>query len=695
MITNGEFFNATLEALDFEGDDQQRRDTEANAGNIVQAVMTAYGAPAGGVIDPTSTPTPSPVGLVYGRIQSGKTRAMIASTALAFDNGFRISVVMTSNINDLVTQTHGDFTSGLHGVMTFTKDDDLGREVENVKMQMERGNGRLLIVCSKGAGSLQNVSTFLTNIGAGEYPAIIFDDEGDQASLDTNTARRARGEVAIDPSTINRIIQSNLKGALIRHVYVSVTGTPQAVLLQSVGSTHRASFITMLPPGRSYIGGDHFFSTGEPEDNPDHLIEIVEHDEKDQLLNMDAIVPDGLRHSILFFLVSASAAILTIGPKSKGYAHLSHPSLRNNEQECAETRINVFLAEVASALFEEGETEIERELRAAYENLRTTLGDETPDFADVVETIKKQLATRKILVINAKVKRQGIAYGPGLNFLIGGNTLGRGIAVKNLLVTYYVRDARVSQIDTMHQHARMYGYRLATLKHTRLFIPRHLYYRFRDIHESDTDLRTFIEAHKDQLPGSFPVEYTEELRTTRGNVLDVNNMDALRPRMHVFPNYVIVPQAVRGYEQTIERMRARFGLPTATEHELATAYPDGLEISKDEAIELATGIKTHSKNTWRDKTIAVVIGKVAAHYNDRVLLRFRTANRTVGADGFISTGAVSGDELRTARDGAIPTLWIMSVTTREGGGVPAGERFMYPTFIIPENFPRLFMFNRG
>src|SRR3989344_4072033 len=170
MITNGEFFNATLEALDFEGDDQQRRDTEANAGNIVQAVMTAYGAPAGGVIDPTSTPTPPPVGLVYGRIQSGKTRAMIASTALAFDNGFRISVVMTSNINDLVTQTHGDFTSGLHGVLTFTK------EVENVRMKKKRGNGPLLMLCTKGAGRFENVSTFQTNIGAGEYPAIIFDD---------------------------------------------------------------------------------------------------------------------------------------------------------------------------------------------------------------------------------------------------------------------------------------------------------------------------------------------------------------------------------------------------------------------------------------------------------------------------------------------------------------------------------------
>jgi len=695
MITDGRFFKATLEALDFEGDVQQKQDTETNAANIVGAIVRAYGAPEGGAIDPASTPTPPPVGLVYGRIQSGKTRAMIASTALAFDNGFRVSVVMTSNINDLVTQTHGDFTSGLDGVMTYTKDDDLGREVANVKMQLERGNGRVLIVCSKGAGSLQNVASFLSQIEAGNYPSIIFDDEGDQASLDTNTARRSRSRVAVAPSTINRIIQDDLKAALPRHVYVSVTGTPQAVLLQSAESTHRPSFITMLPPGRSYIGGDHFFNTEEPEENPHHLIEIVDQDEKAALLNMAAPIPDGLRRSILFFLVAASAAVIKKGLPTKGYAHLSHPSLKNNEQACAETRINNFLSEVAEALFEPGETEIERELQAAYEDLKTTLGDEAPAFNEIAETIKRQLATRKLLVINTKVKRQGIAYGRGFNFLIGGNTLGRGIAVKNLLVTYYVRDSKVSQIDTMHQHARMYGYRTATLEYTRLFIPRHLYYRFRDIHDSDKDLRAFIEAHKDQLPGSFPVEYTYNLRTTRPGVLDVGKTDTLRPRMHIFPNYIIAPQPERTYNKVMGMIREHFDQTTGTDREVENLAQDGVEITTEDAIKLVKAIKTRSKNTWRDVSIAAVVKKVASHYDDRVLLRFRTADRRVDADGYFTSGAIGGPELAAARAEEIPTLWMISATATPASAIAAGTQFMYPTFVIPEHFPKLFMFNRG
>jgi Z1 domain len=694
MITDGKYFKSTLEALDFEGDAQQRTDTEANAANIVGAIIKAYGASVNGEIDPSAIPSPTPVGLVYGRIQSGKTRAMTASTALAFDNNFRISIVMTSNINDLVTQTHGDFTGAMVGVMTYTKDDDLQREVENVKMNLELGDSRLLIVCSKGPGSLQNVSHFLRDIGAANYPAIIFDDEGDQASLDTNTARRSQSAVAVAPSAINHIIQTDLKTSLSRHVYVSVTGTPQAVLLQSAESTHRPSFIVMLPAGSAYTGGDYFFNTDEPEDNPNKLIEIVDQNEKMALIGSDTSVPEGLKRSILFFLVSASAAIIKVGLSSKGYSHLSHPSLKNNEQEKAESRINEFLNLVTQSLLEDGGTTIEVELKAAYDDLHTTLQGDVASFSDIKETLKQYLATRKLLVINAKVKRQGIAYSKGLNFLIGGNTLGRGIAVKNLLVTYYIRDSRVAQIDTMHQHARMYGYRKKTLAYTRLFIPRHLYYRFRDIHRSDTDSREFIDEHKD-MPETFPIQYAFGLRPTRLGVLHPDKTDSLRPRMHIYPNYIVLPQSDIAYQKVLKGLRGYFGFKTESEDQMENKGKQGIEISASEAAVLVKPIKTSSKNTWRDRTIGAAIEKIAGEYAGRVKLRFRRATRTVREGGFISTGTLSGDELDSARDAEIPTLWIMAVETTAESSGGAGLKFMYPTLVIPSSFPHLFMFNRG
>jgi hypothetical protein len=111
MIKNGKNFSATLKALKL--DASQSRETTKNATEIVTAIIKAYGSTTGRNINPARIPPKPVTGLVYGRIQSGKTRAMIASTAMTFDNKFRIAVVMTSNINDLVDQTHIDFTNAL------------------------------------------------------------------------------------------------------------------------------------------------------------------------------------------------------------------------------------------------------------------------------------------------------------------------------------------------------------------------------------------------------------------------------------------------------------------------------------------------------------------------------------------------------------------------------------------------------
>lgn len=692
METAGARFVETLNALNLQG--QERDDTIRNATEIVAAIIGAYGTGASGSIDLKRIPNAPITGLVYGRIQSGKTRAMIASTAMAFDNDFRISVVMTSNINDLVNQTHMDFSTGLPGLKILTKDDALDREVDRTKLYLEKSNGCLLLVCSKGNKSLNNVVRFLTAINASDYPTIIFDDEGDQASLDTHARKRSKSAVAVGPSPINNIIQNKLRPAVARHVYVSVTGTPQAVLLQSADSSHRPSFIKMLPPGALYVGGDQFFHEDEPEDNS-RLISLVDQNEKAQLLNTRAAMPPGLRDSILFFLIAGAAAIKNIGLKAHGYSYLCHPSLKNAEQARAESRIGEFLTEVLDALLSRRTNDILDGLKSAYKQLADTLGENTPNFDEIVEILERYLPLAKILVINVTVKRQGIVYGKGLNFLIGGNTLGRGIAIKDLLVTYYVRESKISQIDTMHQHARMYGYRSVTIEYTRVFIPRHLYYRFRDIYRSDEDLRRYIDKHKD-MPSTFPVEYNSGLRPTRTNVLEVKKVDTLSPGKQLFPNHIVLPQSKSTYDKIIAKLAQHFDLPEdTTPTDMENHGKAGKRISTEDAIALVRMIKTKSKNSWRDSTIGNVIAKISERYDGHVMLRMRTAERTVLEDGFLSTGMLSGDEAIAAQQAALPTLWIMAATTKSGSSGGAGLQFAYPSFVIPNNLSTLFMFNRG
>src|SRR5262249_27174596 len=160
-----------------------------------------------------------------------------------------------------------------------------------------------------------------------------------------------------------------------------------------------------------------------------------------------------------------------------------------------------------------------------------------------------------------------------------------------------IREAKVSQIDTMHQHARMYGYRSVTIEYTRLFIPRHLYYRFRDIYQSDEDLRAYIEQHA-ALPATFPVEYTSGLRATRPGVLDAKKIDTVGPEKHVYPNYIVLPQSDRAYEKVLGLVRAHFGFANESVDDMVDKGRQGVVITSADAAELVQPIRTRSKNVW-------------------------------------------------------------------------------------------------
>lgn len=709
IVTTGNFLKETLISLGLTSDEKSQATSTAE--RIVSKIINSYESVIGqGHIGPNGRGVPQrfssdslgPIGLVYGRIQSGKTRAMIVSTAMAFDNGFRIALVLTSNINDLVTQTHLDFIKDLKGVSVFTKDDELRSRVDEAKLDLENPEGRILIITSKGGTSLKNITDFLNRVQAKSFPILIFDDEGDQASLDNNVYKRSStGDFTLQPSQINKLIKK-IRKDFPASVYVYVTGTPQAVLLQGASSDNRPSFVEMLPHGDGYIGGDYFFNTDELKDNPHKLISEVPNDDKTELLKDRAPIPEGLKDSIVFFLLAASAAVKNIGfpekprEKDKGYQYLCHPSLKNNEQGQAATRIQGFLTEIKGVLMGHPDNSgINAAMAEQYAQLKNQLGaDLTPSMDDLKAITRQELLRKKVLVINAKNnKRQGIEYGPGFNFLIGGNTLGRGIAIPNLLVTYYVRIAKASQIDTMHQHARMFGYRSNTLKYTRLFTTEALYYRFRDIHFSDTGLRDFIVKHSDSFPNSFPVELSNELKATRKSVLDVNTTDTVWPGMQIYPNYIKLPQPQRIHDTIMRMIAADLGLSTTDLNAMVTRGRTGVIISALHAIDIVTRIQTKSKNSWQDKTISSVIQKLAQRLGQNVRLKFRRADRKVSGDGFLSSGTLSGQEQAEGRADSMPTLWIMSVTGRMDSGDQ--ETFAYPTIVIPDTMPQVFVFSKN
>ena len=88
--TTGKVFEEALTAVRPELDETGKKEIRNNAARLLKHIVTAFEASYGS--DPLggewSRKGKDPQGLVYGRIQSGKTRAMLTTSAMAVDIGF-------------------------------------------------------------------------------------------------------------------------------------------------------------------------------------------------------------------------------------------------------------------------------------------------------------------------------------------------------------------------------------------------------------------------------------------------------------------------------------------------------------------------------------------------------------------------------------------------------------------------------
>ena len=703
---DGQNLKDTLDAIRPRLNANSKKEATENASQIVSAIVKTYEEQikagevgregSGSVGEVQQSSGSSRTGLVYGMIQSGKTRAMIISTAVAFDNKFQIVVVVTTNNNRLVGQTHQDFQGGLPGSVRVYSKTHFRQETEQAKQILTSGIGGIVLICSKGAIRLHQAIKFLQNIGAKDYPAIIFDDEGDQATLDTNTLRRSTSEPLIPPSTIHQLIHDpdiySLREALPRHIFVSVTGTPSGIVLQNIDNQSRPSFIELLKPGKDYVGGEVFFSDANSRNNK--LITLIDENERIELLGGErGELPEGLKSAIRLFLLAAAAAGQELGwpddGKDKGYKFLCHPSVKTSDQEKVANLVRGYLVELTGA-FNNTAHHLYNDLKKSYDSLKNQKPS-IPLFESLLKIISTNIPSREVLLLNKNTTGDELNYSRYFNFLIGGNTLGRGLAIKKLLVTYYVREAKVTQMDTMYQHARMFGYRKSTLPYTRVFLPPQLYERFRQIYISDEDLRKFIEKNKGSFE-SFPVRIAKDIRATRRCVLDARKVDILIPGKQIYPNYPFFkhPAADTIRTKVLRRLKSLF--PNYSSHGRI-----GKKISTDHAKRLLALIKTNGTNVWNDKKIPTILSYLEQQYKDGIMLKYRKANRTAGdVKGLLAQGVLAGSDVTSDVTSENPVLWIFEMAFTETNKPPdwKGSKFMYPTLVLPEK-AQLIVFNKS
>src|SRR5439155_22292926 len=130
-----------------------------------------------------------------------------------------------------------------------------------------------------------------------------------------------------------------------------------------------------------------------------------------------------------------------------------------------------------------------RRLKDAFDDLAGTHpGVAASDFDKLVEAIQFFSPGISVKLVNGETD-EDVAVRSPYNLFVGGNKLGRGVTIKNLLVSYYGRHPRTPQADTVLQHARMYGYRRKDIGLLRLFLPSELHTVFKAIHKMERGLR--------------------------------------------------------------------------------------------------------------------------------------------------------------------------------------------------------------
>jgi hypothetical protein len=557
LETSGPCLQGTVQALQDAGGDAKMMPEQADAAvseatRFAEAILEAYLDFYGDAPSARQTATTSgnrtgfPTGLLYGCVQSGKTRAITLTTAMLFDNGIRVVIILTSNNVELVEQT-AERLSLVEGVRFLTSlehdEERWERDTQHIARHLERTG--LLVVCQKERNHQRKLITLLQEINASGLPAVIFDDEADQATPDTTQSARAGNRRSAPPfgSTTYRLTVANdnqrelgesLAETLTRNVFVQVTATPYALLLQHIDHPLRPQFTRLIEPGEGYLGGNWFFpeQLRTPPAQPP-VVEVPAAEATGLAAGAVQTPPELLRRAIAYFCIAAAVAEIRSGARSKyGYSFLCHTSSKKADHAHLERLISVFLEQIERDLEARLVGDVSTAFDQAFKELSITApGDVSAiPHGKIREWVLNKLPLRNMRIINAEGDSLNLTT--GLNFLIGGNILGRGLTIRRLLVTYYMRNARATQMDTMLQHARMFGYRGSDKDLLRVFLPRTSINRFIDIVQAENRLRALM---KGDVGGPMPVRVAANLNATRRNILDTGSLDAYQGGTQLFP----------------------------------------------------------------------------------------------------------------------------------------------------------------
>lgn len=465
-------------------------------------------------------------GLVMGYVQSGKTANFMGVAARAADAGYRLIIVLAGTWNILRKQTQRRFDKELLGKQLLSNDafyrdfppddwpDFLEHEAEPGELghyswqrltrlefdfkRLESGIESLeyikqdkakalhspenlhampvkLLVIKKHSKIIANLVKDLKRLNTKieNLPALIIDDESDQAGLNTVNPKKIINGKTRNPTNAAIV---NLLALFPRGQYIGYTATPYANVLvdpEDSQDIFPKDFIISLDRPLGYMGVLDFFdpmvSYDDLDKNDYSLPEIAYIRRVRNSLGNDSV---NLKNAICSYVLAGAIKLFRhkrdpVRYKENYYRH--HTMLIHTSQLKG---AHLLSASVVEGLWEEcafnspkGKDFLEELWIKDYSVTSACIGNEIiPDkFNDLIpylsEAISKiQKNGKPYLILNGDSEDVPDFGAQAIwKIFIGGNKLSRGYTIEGLTISYYRRISRAA--DTLMQMGRWFGFR--------------------------------------------------------------------------------------------------------------------------------------------------------------------------------------------------------------------------------------------
>lgn len=530
--------------------------------------------------------------LLLGKVQCGKTDTFLSIMGLCFDRGIDIAIVMTKGTRTLTQQTierlNKDFrffkdqqTYGQKVIITVWDILDLYKRGGLSDYQLNDPANKFIIVVKKEDTNLTYLNElFDENELLRSKKVLVCDDEADFASR--NYYQR-KGDITL--LKIADHIEAFIKKPVFCR-YLQITATPYSLFLQPDGTIQlrggkEASpwlprYTGLVPIHSKYIGGRQYYELSEDDNSmysclyqevtEDCIAVLSERNEFYLQNNAHSEVLDPINYAIVSYMFAAAVRSIQVKKKeNRKYKSscLIHCEIAKRNHAWQEELITETIESIKTAFL--GKNNMDFHIldmeQDAYNSLKESnelgnkyelITEKFPTFAEVEAEVKRILETNDytINVVNSEEpgKVQTMLNDKGqlrldqaLNFFIGGSILDRGITIDNMLCFFYGRDPKKFQMDTVLQHARMYGARdKEDMACTRFFTTAKIYDVLKSINNIDSMMYDYLKANRDKVRTndfftSTVIGYDGRVNATAASKYTPANTKVLKPKQRILP----------------------------------------------------------------------------------------------------------------------------------------------------------------